>query len=74
MSQYHIKPHNFRRYNAAFYDDECVECLAVISEGDPIGFLEPGRYGPLCDDCLNQLKEPLEVTKDGKDNAPPLPN
>lgn len=66
MSQYHIKPHNFRRYNASFHDDECVECTAEISEGDPVGYLtEAPHYGPLCDDCLNRLKEPLEVTKDG---------
>jgi len=67
MSRYHINPHNYRRYAGAFYDDECVECAQPINEGDPIGFLNEGdgRYGPICEDCLTELAEPMEVKIDG---------
>jgi hypothetical protein len=66
----HISPHNYRQYSAAFYDDECVECNETINEGDPIGFLEDqsthskesSRYGPLCCDCLDELKSHMEVS------------
>lgn len=59
----HIKPGNIQRYNAAFYDDTCIECLTPIEEGDPLGFLteSDGRYGPLCDDCLINVGTPTEI-------------
>lgn len=65
--RFHIKPGDIVKYNAAFYDDQCVECSVEIEEGDPIGFLkvpnDSGRDGPFCIDCLEEVGTHSVITK-----------
>jgi hypothetical protein len=66
VSHYHISPHNYKQYSAAFYAQDCLECGELIEEGDPIGWLTDGNseHGPLCKGCLDELKENMEVRKE----------